>query len=48
VTIRKRRERMRANRKQWLKEIANTAGKIVLEIAIVIIFKKIRGGRFWK
>jgi hypothetical protein len=39
---------MRAERKRWLKEIANTAGKIVLEIAVVIIFKRIRGGRFWK
>jgi len=37
---------MRANRKHWLKEIASTAGKIVLEIVIVLIFKK--GGRFWK
>jgi hypothetical protein len=39
---------MRAERKRWLKEIANTAGKIVLEIAVVIIFKRIRGGRSWK
>lgn len=37
---------MRANRKRWLKEIANMAGKIALEIIIVIILKK--GGRFWK
>jgi hypothetical protein len=37
---------MHANRKRWLKEIANTAGKIALEIIIVIILKK--GGRFWK
>jgi len=37
---------MRANRKRLLKEIASTAGKIALEIMIVIILKK--GGRFWK
>ena len=37
---------MHANRKRWLKEIASTAGKIALEIVIVIILKK--GGRFWK
>jgi hypothetical protein len=37
---------MRVNRKRWLKEIANAAGKIALEIIIVIILKK--GGRFWK
>jgi len=37
---------MRADKKRWLKEIANTARKIALEIIIVIIFKK--GGRFWK
>ena len=39
---------MSAKRKRLLKEIAETASKIALEIVIVIIFKKIRGGRFWK
>ncbi len=39
---------MRASRKQMLKEVAKTAGRIVIEIIIVIITKRIRGVRFWK
>ena len=39
---------MRANRKRMLKEAAKTAGRIVIEIIIVIITKRIRGIRFWK
>jgi hypothetical protein len=31
-----------------LKEAAKTAGRIVIEIIIVIITKRIRGIRFWK
>ena len=39
---------MRASRKQMLKEVAKTAGRIVIEIIIVIITKRFRGIRFWK
>ena len=39
---------MRESRKQMLKEVAKTAGRIVIEIIIVIITKRIRGIRFWK
>jgi hypothetical protein len=37
---------MRRSTKQWVKEALKTAGKIALEIVIVVILKK--GGRFWK
>ncbi len=39
---------MQANRKRMLKEAAKTAGRIAIEIIIVIITKRIRGIRFWK
>jgi hypothetical protein len=31
-----------------LKEVAKTAGRIAIEIIIVIITKRIKGVRFWK
>ena len=39
---------MRESRKRMLKEAAKTAGRIVIEIIIVVITKRIRGVRFWK
>jgi len=39
---------MRESRKRMLKEAAKTVGRIVIEIIIVIITKRIRGIRFWK
>ncbi|MBV6419561.1 MAG: hypothetical protein DAHOPDDO_00784 [Ignavibacteriaceae bacterium] len=35
-------------RKETLKEIAKIAGKIALEIAIIIITRRWKGGTFWK
>ena len=39
---------MHESRKRILKEAAKTAGRIVIEIIIVIITKRIRGIKFWK
>ena len=45
--IRKEDEKMKTN-KDTLKEIAKVAGKIALEVALIIILKRFRGGSFWK
>ena len=39
---------MRESRKRMLKEVAKTAGRIAIEIIIVILTKRIKGVRFWK
>lgn len=46
--MRKEKEKMYAARKRWLKEAAKTAGKIALEIAIIIITRRWKGGLPWK
>jgi hypothetical protein len=35
-------------KKDTLKEIAKVAGKIALEVALIIILKRIKGGSLWK
>ncbi|QQS37199.1 MAG: hypothetical protein IPM56_04390 [Ignavibacteriales bacterium] len=46
--MRKENEKMRTGRNHWLKEVAKIAGRIAIEIVIVIITKRIKGVRFWK
>ena len=45
--IRKEEETMKRNN-DTLKEIIRVTGKIALEVALIIILKRFRGGSFWK
>ena len=45
--MRKEEEKMRLDKRK-LREAAKVAGKIALEIVLIIIFKRWKGGGLWK